>query len=131
MRWILLLTVFLTACRDDPATVLDQARVALAAKDDAAFLALCEPRAAALLTAAPTVVAQSGRVFRVLRDGRPSARLLPDGEVDSVVENGHRAIVQTRSKKPASRVPMRLVQGQWRIDLLEMPQFAEAIQPER
>ncbi len=131
MRRVVALVLLLTACRDAPDVVLDQARNALAAKDDAAFLALCEPRAAALLTAAPAVVAQSGRVFRVLRDGRPTARLLPDGEVAAVEENGHRAVVVTRSKKPASRVPMRLVDGQWRIDLLEMPQFAEAIGPER
>ena len=131
MRRAFALVVFLSACRDDPAEVLDQARNALAAKDEAAFLALCEPRAAELLTAAPQVVAQSGRVFKVLRDGRPSARLLPDGEVATVEENGHRAIVLTRSKKPGGRVPMRLVDGQWRIDLLEMPQFAEAIRPER
>ncbi len=131
MRRVLATVLLLSACRDDPASVFDQARNALAAKDDAAFLQLCEPRAAALLTAAPAVVTQSGRVFKVLRDGRPTARLLPDGEVVSVAENGHRAVVTTRSKKPASRVPMLLVAGQWRIDLLEMPQFAEAIQPER
>ncbi len=131
MRRLLATLLLLTACRDEPADVLDHARAALAAKDDAAFLGLCEPRAAALLTAAPTVVNQSGRVYKVLRDGRPTARLLPDGDVVSVEENGHRAIVTTRSKKPASRVPMRLVEGQWRIDLLEMPQFAEAISPER
>ena len=131
MRRVFALAILLSACRDEPAQVLDQARNALAAKDDAAFLALCEPRAAELLAAAPAAVAQSGRVWKVLRDGRPTARLLPDGEVVSVEENGHRALVVTRSAKPASRVPMRLVAGQWRIDLLEMPQFAEAIRPER
>ena len=137
MRPALLVILFLSACRDEPADVLEQARNALAAKDDAAFIALCEPRAAELLTAAPLAVAQSGRVFKVLREGRPTARLLPDGEVVSVAENQHRALVVTRSSKPASRVPMRLVAGpsslspQWRIDLLEMPQFAAAVQPER
>jgi hypothetical protein len=131
MRRLFAALILLSACRDEPADVLDQARAALAAKDDGAFLALCEPHAAAILTAAPGVVNQSGRVYKVLRDGRPTARLLPDGEVVSVEENGHRAIVVTRSKKPASRVPMRLVEGQWRIDLLEMPQFADAISPER
>jgi hypothetical protein len=131
MRRALLLTILLSACRDDPAQVLDQARNTLAAKDDAAFIALCEPRAAELLTAAPQVVSQSGRVFKVLRDGRPTARLLPDGEVVSVAENKNRALVVTRSSKPASRVPMRLVAGEWRIDLLEMPQFTAAVQPDR
>lgn len=137
MRAAILSLVLLSACRDDPAQVLEQARNALAAKDDAAFIALCEPRAAALLTAAPLAVAQSGHVFKVLHDGRPTSRLLPDGEVVSVEVNGHRALVVTRSGKPAARVPMRLVTGenslggQWRIDLLEMPQFADAVRPER
>lgn len=131
MRRLVALAILLPACREDPAQVLVDARNALVAKDDAAFLALCEPRAAELLTAAPKVVAQSGRVFKVLREGRPTARLLPNGEVLAVEENGHRAVVVTASKKPGGRVPMRLVDGQWRIDLLEMPQFADAIRPER
>ncbi len=131
MRRVVAIVLLLSACRADPADVLGAARRALASRDDAAFLALCEPRAAELLTAASNVVAQSGHVFKVLRDGRPTPRLLPDGEVLTVEENGHRAIVVTRSRKPGGRVPMRLVEGQWRIDLLEMPQFADAIRPER
>ena len=131
MRRAIALAVLLTACRDDTAEVLTQARNALATKDDAAFLALCEPQAAQLLAAVPQVVTQSGRVFKVLREGRPTSRLLPDGEIASVEENGHRAIVVTRSRKAGGRVPMRLIAGQWRIDLLEMPQFAAAIRPER
>lgn len=131
MRPSLLLLILLTACRESPADVVQHARDALAAKDDAAFAALCEPRAAALLQAGPVAVAQSGRVFKVFRDGRPTQRLLPDGEIASVDENGHRAIVVVRSKKPGGRVPLRLVDGAWRIDLLEMPQFADAVRPER
>lgn len=131
MKLLILPFFLLVACRDDPATVLQKARNALAAKDDAAFIALCEPHAAELLKRAPEVVAQSGRVYKVLRDGRPTAHLLPDGEVLEVTEMGHRAVVLTKSAKTANRVPMRLVDGQWRIDLVEMPQFAEATRPER
>lgn len=125
------LAAALAACRADPATVVDAARAALAAKDDAAFRALCEPKAAKLLAEAEAAVARSGRVYRVLQGGHPTARLLPEGEVVSVDELGHRAVVVTRSKKPSPRVPLRLIDGQWRIDLLEMPQFAEALRPER
>lgn len=121
--------VLLSACRDDPVAVLEQARSALAAKDEAGFAALCEPKAAALVAAVPGVVTQSGKTWKVWKDGRPSSHLLPDGDVVEVVEQGHRAVVVTRGKKLGGQVPMRLVGGQWRIELLEMPQFAEAVRP--
>ena len=123
--------MLVTACRDDPAVVLDQARTALATRDEAAFIALCDPKSAELLRAAPEVVRQSGRKWQLFHEGRPTPRLLPEGEVVDVVEQGQRAVVTLRTKKPNGQVPMRLVDGEWRLDLLTMPQFTDAVTPRR
>ena len=125
--WTLLL--LLTACREDPAVVVVHAREALAAHDDAAFIALCEPQAAALLRAVPRVERQSGHLWHVWREGRPTSRLLPDGDLVDVRTDGQRAVVTVQTKKPDGQVPLRLVDGRWRLDLLTMPQFRQAVRP--
>ena len=130
LRLLLLPTaaLLLCQCRDAPDVVLTEARQALVQKDTEAFLLLLEPKAAALLRAAPQVVSRSGSVYKVLRDGKPTGVLLPKGEVVDVVETGHRAVVVVKGTEKA-QVPMRLCDGQWRIDLLEMDTFYRALRP--
>jgi len=117
------------ACRDDPASVVGAARDALAAQDDEGFLALCAPNAAALLREAALVQKRSGRLLKVLRDGRPTPMLLPKGEIGEVVESGHRAVVEVRQGDRKERVPLRLIRGQWKIDLMESEQLLLAMRP--
>jgi outer membrane murein-binding lipoprotein Lpp len=119
----------LAGCRDSPEDVIAQARQTLAAKDDAGFLTLLEPKSAAFLQAAPDVVNKSGKVYRVLRDGRPTTALLPKGEAVEVVEQGTLAVVMFKQGQETARVPLRLIEGQWRIDLLESDLFLQALQP--
>ncbi|MSP91835.1 MAG: hypothetical protein EXR79_08575 [Myxococcales bacterium] len=119
----------LVACRDAPEIVYGNARQALQSRDDAAFLDLLEPRSRTLLEAAPGVVSQSGRAFRVLRDGKPSPALLPKGEVKEAIERGRRAEVVVVQGNRKVSVPMRLVEGQWRIDLLDMDAFYANLRP--
>jgi len=125
----LALLALCAGCRDAPAEVLGNARNALAARNEVQFLALVEPRAAALLRNMPEVMNKSGRQYKVLRDGKPGSNLLPKGDVADVVESGKRAVVVVKQGRAASQVPMRLIEGQWRIDLLEMDSFHEAIRP--
>lgn len=134
MRWrrlaaLLALALGCAACRDDPATVVGAARDALAAQDDEAFLELCEPRAAAFLREASAVQKRSGRLLKVLRDGRPTPSLLPKGEIGEVVEAGHRALVVVRQGERKEQVPLRLIRGKWRLDLLETEQLLAAMRP--
>lgn len=126
---VLSAALLLVGCRDAPDVVLTEARQALAQRDTETFLDLLEPRAAALLRAAPQVVSRSGSVYKVLREGKPTASLLPKGEIADVVETGHRAVVVLKAGGTKAQVPMRLCQGQWRIDLLEMDTFYRALRP--
>lgn len=127
---LLLLAVLCAGCRDDPAVVFAEARQALQSRDEPAFLRLLEPRSAALLRASDKVIAKSGRAWKVLRDGRPSPALLPKGDiVGEPIENGREAVVMVHQGVVQRRVPMRLVQGQWRIDLLEMDTFYQLVRP--
>lgn len=121
--------LLLVGCRDAPDVVLAEARNALTAKDDEAFLRLVEPGAKKLLQAAPQVVTRSGKTFKVLEAGRPTPALLPAGEIVGVTENGKRAVVELKRGGGKARVPMVLVSGQWRIDLLEMDTFWNAARP--
>lgn len=133
LAWVLVFiasSAVLAGCRDAPDVVLASARNALQSRDEAGFLGLLEPRAAAFLRTVPSVVSKSGRVFKILRDGKPGANLLPKGDVVDVVETGPRAVVvKVRQGKMEAKVPMRLVEGQWRIDLLEMDSFYQQIRP--
>lgn len=126
---LLLLSALAAGCREEPAAVVESARSALKSGDDEAFLALCEPSAADLLRRGELVQKRSGRVFKVLRDGKPTTTLLPKGDVGEVVESGQRAVVELRKGDRKELVPLRLVRGQWRIDLLEMDSFLQAMQP--
>ena len=127
--WVLWVFASLCACREDPALVVESAREALAAQDDEGFLELCTPNAAELLRQAELVQKRSGRLLRVLRDGRPTPMLLPKGEIGEVVESGHRAVVDVQQGERKTRVPLRLVHGQWKFDLLETEQLLDAIRP--
>jgi hypothetical protein len=129
MPVLLLLTIALAGCRDAPEIVLAEARQALQARDEPAFVSLVEPRAAELLARSNDVVAKSGHTWKVLRDGRPAPTMLPKGEVSTVVENGKRAVVIVQQGTQQGQVPMRLVQGQWKIDLLEMDTFYQLVRP--
>lgn len=126
---LLVTSLVCVACRDEPATVVSAARDALAAQDDEAFLALCAPNAAAFLREAEVVQKRSGRLLKVLRDGRPTPMLLPKGEIGEVVEAGHRALVEVRQGERKERVPLRLIRGKWKIDLIETEQLLTAMQP--
>ncbi len=126
---LLTLTAAIAGCRDAPDEVLADARQALQDRDEAGFVRLVEPRAAGLLARSHEVVAKSGHTWKVLRDGRPGPTLLPKGNVSAVVENGKRAVVIVQQGTQQGQVPMRLVQGQWRLDLLEMDTFYQLVQP--
>jgi hypothetical protein len=117
-------------CRDAPEVVFAEAKLALQQRDEAGFVALLEPGAQAFLAAATDVVGKSGRVFRVLKDGKPSPALLPKGEVKDVIERGKRAEVIVVQGSQKAIVPLRLIDGQWRIDLLEMTSFQATVKPQ-
>ena len=117
---MLLFAVALWGCRDEPRVVLTNARQALQNKDEATFLGLLEPRSRALLEDAARVGKTSGHNWKVLHENLNSPLLLPKGEVvGEPVESGKMAVVMVNQGAVTRRVPMRLVQGQWRIDLLE------------
>lgn len=126
---LLAVALLCSACRDDPATVVSAARDALAAQDDEAFLDLCAPNAAALLREASLVQKRSGRLLKVLRDGKPTPMLMPKGEIGEVVEAGQRALVEIRQGDRKERVPLRLIRGKWKIDLMETEQLLLAMRP--
>lgn len=133
----------LSGCRDSPELVLINARDALAElnktscgnkerlSDALAELAkYVEPRAAGLITAAPEVEKTSSGQFKVFVTCKPPPSVLPVGEIIKVEESSDTtAVVKVKGKSAKSQVdvPMVLVQGRWRIDLLEMDSFAQAI----
>ncbi len=135
--------VLLAGCRDSPELVLLNARDALAElnktscgnkdrlSDALADLAkYVEPRAAGLITAAPEVEKNSSGQFKVFVTCKPPPSVLPAGEVVKVEETSDTtAVVKVKGKSAKSQVdvPMVLVQGRWKIDLLEMESFAQAL----
>ncbi len=118
-----------TACRDAPLTVLADARQALNNKDEAGFLALCEPRSAEVLRQGQVVSSKSGKIWRVLRDGHPTPALLPKGEPNEPVEQHHVVVIPVVQGTKKSNVVMRLVEGQWRLSLLDMDSFWQLTRP--
>ena len=116
-------------CRDAPEVVFESARAALSEGDEVAFLALCEPTSRDLITRGERVAKRSSRIFRVLADGHPTAALLPKGDVSETLESGHRAVVKVKFGGSVSNLPLRLVRGHWKLDLLEMHLFVDAMRP--
>lgn len=130
-------TVLLSACRDAPEVVVKSAREALERKDSDAFLALVDPQSRAFLRRSRDVVRRSGQTYEVVgaKDFPPS--LLPDGELVEdpddgdycVVSQGKLCVVEAKSGRKSVRIPLRLVRGQWRVALLEMEPFLQAVLP--
>lgn len=131
-----------TACREPPETVLQNARDALAelnkvgCKDhDRLSDALdnlaqyVEPRAARLILAAPEVDRTSTGQFKVFVTCKPPPTVLPPGEVVKVEAEPTVARVWVKGKgsKANIAIPMQLVQGRWKLALLDMESFAQAI----
>ena len=116
-------------CRDEPNVVIEAARDALKQKDSDTFLQLLTPRSAELLRRADQVNRRSGKNFKVLRSGRPTPALMPKGDLLEPVIDGKLCTVM--AKKGTARVPviLRLVRGQWRIDLLEMQTLQTELSP--
>jgi len=118
-----LLLLGLASCRPPPAEVVVEARSALASGKMTALLPWLAADARALLAAEPKIASASGKLWRVLPDGRLPATLLPAGEVVRTVELGQRAVVTIQRGRTTADVPLRLERGQWRLDLLAMPGF--------
>lgn len=143
LRCLLLTTAaLLSGCRDAPSEVLDQARNALAEVNripcnkaeplQEALVALSqhlEPRAAALLLAAPQVERAASGQFKVFASCKPPPSILPMGEVlkSEVGERVARVTVQAKGHKHGVMVPMVLVDGRWKIALLDMESLERAI----
>jgi hypothetical protein len=141
--WVIAALLLLAGCRDSPELVLLNARDALAEvnktscgnkdrlNDALAELAkFVEPRAAGLINAAPEVEKTSSGQFKVFVTCKPPPSVLPAGEIVKVEETSDTtAVVKVKGKSAKSQVdvPMVLVQGRWKIDLLEMDSFAQAI----
>ncbi len=113
----------LSGCRDQPRVVIESARDALKQKDADTFLALLTPRSADFLRQADKVGKKSARAFKVLRAGRPSPTLLPKGDLEEPAIDGQLCTVMAKKGTLRQPVIMRLIRGQWRIDLLEMSQL--------
>ncbi len=126
---VTLATQTLAGCREAPAEVLEAARDALKAQDTESFLELVEPRAAAFLRRAEKVVSASGRGYKVTQSARPTAALLPQGDVADVVVQDQRAILVIKRGSATELIQMRLVRGKWRLDLLEMQGFLDQLRP--
>ncbi len=137
------LALTMAACRDPPELVLQNARDALADLGKIAcsnqdqlpdaienFAQYVEPRAAGLLRTAPSVEKKSTGQFTVFVTCKPPPAVLPDGEVVKVDMGEKRSVVRLKKKKGKGEVevPLVLVDGRWKLDLLEMPTFGAAIQ---
>lgn len=83
--------------------------------------------ARAVLGAEPAIRAASGKLWKVLPEGKLPPQLLPQGELVETTERGERAVVIVQRGKQRSMVPLVLEQGQWRIDLFAMPVFWQTI----
>ncbi|MBM4345520.1 MAG: hypothetical protein FJ100_19280 [Deltaproteobacteria bacterium] len=133
----------LSSCRDSPELVLQNARDALADLGKVAcsnqdqlpeaienLAQYVEPRAAGLLRTAPAVEKKSTGQFTVFATCKPPPNVLPDGDVVRVELGEKRSVVRLKKRKGKGEVevPMVLVDGHWKLDLLEMPTFGAAIQ---
>ena len=124
-------------CRADPADVVTQARDALETRDPDTFLALVDPPSRAFLLEAQKVSKASSRTLEILGAKGFSKELLPAGDLVEdpedgdycVVQSGKLCLVEVRKGRKATRVPLRLVRGQWRIALLEMDSFLKMVSP--
>ena len=124
-----LLIAGLSGCRQPPAEVFEQAREALKAKQDDEFERLCTKKTRKFLSNARTIVKKSSREFKVLASGRLNHSIMPKGDVVDTVERGHLCVLIVKKGNQRNTVPMRLEQGQWRIDLLEMDSFLSVVMP--
>lgn len=133
----------LAACRDPPETVLQNARDSLAELNKTAcsakerlpeaiddFAKHVEPRAASIIRKAPEVGLRSAGQFGVFVTCKPPPGIIPDGDVVKVDAGDKRAIVRLKKKtgKGENEVPMLLVDGHWKLDLLAIPAFAKSMQ---
>lgn len=116
-------------CRDEPTLVIEAARDALKQKDHDAFLQLLTPKSADLLRQGDLVHRKSSKNFKVLRSGHPTPAVLPKGELLEPIIDGQLCTVM--AQKGTAKVPviLRLVRGQWRIDLLEMQSMQTELSP--
>ncbi len=124
-----LIALTVAGCRDEPRVVIESARDALKQKDNDTFFDCLTPRSADFLRKAEYVGKKSARAFKVLRAGRPSSTLLPKGELLEPVFDGNVCTVIAKKGTKKEPVIMRLIRGQWRIDLLEMSQLQLEMTP--
>ena len=140
---VIALSVAAAGCRDSPELVLQNARDSLAEVNKTAcgnkerladalqgFSKYVEPRAAALIRSAPDVEKTSSGQFKVFVTCKPPPSVLPAGEVQKIEQMSDIAALvrlQGKAGKPGADVPMVLVEGRWKIDLLEMESFIQAI----
>ena len=133
----------LAACRDPPELVLQNARESLADLNKTAcsakerlpeaiadFSRFVEPKAAKIIALAPEVEKRSTGQFTVFVTCKPPPTIIPDGDVIKVEIGEKRSVVRLKKKsgKGEAEVPLVLVDGHWKLDLLEMESFAKAIQ---
>lgn len=133
----------MAGCREAPESVLQSARDSLADlnktscgdKDRlgdalAAFAQFAEPKSANIIKLAPEVAKRSSGQFNVFVTCKPPPTIIPPGEVSKIDSGDKRTVLILR--KPGSKaeveVPLVLVEGRWKLDLLEMPTFTKAIQ---
>ncbi len=140
---VIAMAAALAGCRDSPELVLLNARDSLAELNKTAcgnkerladalqdLSKYVEPRAAALIRSAPDVEKSSSGQFKVFVTCKPPPSVLPPGEVVKVDQPSEITAIlklQGKSGKPGAEVPMVLVDGRWKIDLLEMESFTQAI----
>lgn len=140
---LIALAALSTGCRDSPELVLLNARDSLAEVNKTAcgnkerladalqdLSKYVEPRAAALIRSAPDVEKTSSGQFKVFVTCKPPPSVLPQGEVAKVEQLSEVTVLlrlQGKAGKPGPEVPMVLVDGRWKIDLLEMDSFLQAI----
>ncbi|MBP47372.1 MAG: hypothetical protein CMH53_05495 [Myxococcales bacterium] len=138
MFMVMTATIVLSSgCRADPAEVLDQARDALSSRDTDGFLALLDPASRDFLLESQKVTKASSRTLEILGSKGFSKELLPAGDITEdpedgdhcVVLSGKLCLVEVRKGRKKTRVPMRLIRGQWRIALLEMNSFLKLVSP--
>jgi len=139
----LLIPLALGGCREPPDVVLQNARDDLAdlnktgCGDKArigeaieAFARHVEPRAAAILRKAPEIEKTSSGLFTVFETCKPPPTVLPPGDIAGIDIGERRSVVKV--KKPGSKtesdIPFVLVEGRWKVDLLEIPAFRASIQ---
>lgn len=140
---VIALAATLAGCRDSPELVLQNARDSLAEVNKTAcgnkerladalqdLSKYVEPRAAALIRSAPDVEKTSSGQFKVFVTCKPPPSVLPQGEVAKIDQPSEVTAVlrlQGKAGKPGPEVPMVLIDGRWKIDLLEMDSFTQAI----